>query len=111
MTLSPLVQGGRDEDLGDRVRGSRVARRGVGAGRVADGASVDARAVNLGAVDVDDGTIVGQVLDGDTLEGARVGHLEVRAEVGGHGARDVGRQDGGDAAWAQFSGAALVWAR
>ena len=90
-------QGGRDEDLGDRVRGSRVARRGVGAGRVADGASVDARAVNLGAVDVDDGTIVGQVLDGDTLEGARVGHLEVRAEVGGHGARDVGRKDGGDA--------------
>ena len=85
-----------DEDLGLGGGGSGEVGRGVGAGRVADRAGTHAGAVHLDAVDVNDGAIVGQVLDVDALEGLRVSHLEVRAVVGRHGARALGGDLGRD---------------
>ena len=90
-------QGGRHEDLGRGARGRTVARRGVGSRRVAHGTCVNACTVDLGAIDIDHCTIIGQVLHGNALERLGVDHREVRAEVGGHGARDVRLQDGRDA--------------
>ena len=90
-------QGGRHEDLGRGARGRTVARRGVGSRRVAHGTCVDACTVDLGAIDIDHCAVIGQVLHGDALECLGIGDCEVRAEVGGHGARDVRLQDGRDA--------------
>ena len=89
-------RGGGDEDLGERGGGRSVVGSGVGSRRVADRAGSHAGAVHLDAVDVDDGAIIGQVLDVDALQGLRVGHLEVRAVVGRHGARTLGGDLGGD---------------
>ena len=85
-----------DEDLGEGGGSRGEVGRSVGAGRVADRAGTHAGAVHLDAVDVDDGTIVGQVLDVDALEGLRVGNPEVRAVVGRHGARALGGDLGRD---------------
>ena len=82
--LTRLQCGSRNECLGLCGDCRTIARGRFGSRVVVDGAGPHTGAVDLDAIDVHDCTIIGQVLQGDPLEGVRVVHGEARPEVGGH---------------------------